>query len=307
MPGTPIDQMMMVNHFSTFQLTMSLLPLLKKTSEELDTDVRIVTEFGCMTPACRLTWWNSRDILGPIAVVFYRLYVCTGILAIDKIDHITHSDILLHLRLAARCRFALPPVPTGIHFSYFGQRSLLSLVNPDAFLTFLISRHSRILIRISVKTNFLIFPNIAVRNRRNSKRSQVTGASDETTSTVSKSGFSKLAILLAMTVLQKKLATTSITVISVHPGYVDTFSDRRSLPRIAKLLIGFFVASPDVGAYNSTFAAASPLIKADPKKYKGAYLNPVGVLKEPGANARREDLQEECYAMTEKYLASLGP
>ena len=109
-----------------------------------------------------------------------------------------------------------------------------------------------------------------------------------------------------MTALQKKLATTSITVISVHPGSVDTVSDRISLPRIASILAGFFIASPDVGAYNSAFAAASPLIKADPKKYKGAYLNPVGVFKEPGANARREDLQDECYETTEKYLASVG-
>ena len=31
------------SHFSTFQLTLSLLPLLKKTAEELDPDVRIVT------------------------------------------------------------------------------------------------------------------------------------------------------------------------------------------------------------------------------------------------------------------------
>ncbi|KIK00400.1 hypothetical protein K443DRAFT_100382 [Laccaria amethystina LaAM-08-1] len=200
-PGTPVDQIMMVNHFSTLQLTLSLLPLLKKTSEELDSDVRIV--------------------------------------AVNSMGH----------RLSRGA-------DSNIQFKTFED------FNKDFS-----------------KDRFPYFSQYC---------------------------FSKLAILLAMTVLQKKLATTPITVISVHPGTVDTFSDRLSLSRIAKFLTGLFIASPDVGAYNSAFAAASPLIKADPRKYKGAYLNPVGVFKEPGANARREDLQEQCYETTEKYLASLG-
>lgn len=201
LPDTSADQIMMVNHFSTLQLTLSLLPLLKKTSEELDPDVRIVT--------------------------------------VNSMGHKLSRG-----------------ADSNIQFKTFED------FNKDFSKDY--------------------FP----------KFSQYC--------------FSKLAILLAMTVLQKKLATTPITVISVHPGAVDTVSDRTSYSRIARFLVGLFLASPDVGAYNSAFAAASPLIKADPKKYKGAYLHPVGVFKEPGANARREDLQEDCYETTEKYLASLG-
>jgi hypothetical protein len=36
------------------------------------------------------------------------------------------------------CRFALPPVPTGMSFSHSGHRSLLSLVNTDSFLSYII-------------------------------------------------------------------------------------------------------------------------------------------------------------------------
>jgi hypothetical protein len=70
--------------------------------------------------------------------------------------------------------------------------------------------------------------------------------------------------------------------------------------------MGLFFKAPEEGAYNSCFAAASPLVRADPAKYKGVYLVPVGKIAEASENARNEDLGNELWATTEKILKELG-
>jgi len=70
--------------------------------------------------------------------------------------------------------------------------------------------------------------------------------------------------------------------------------------------MGLFFVVPEVGAYNSCFAAASPLVRQHPEKYKGAYLVPVGVIEEAGKNAKREDLALELWETTERVLKDLA-
>ena len=67
-----------------------------------------------------------------------------------------------------------------------------------------------------------------------------------------------------------------------------------------------FCDTPEVGAYTSCFAAASPLIRQNPEKYKGAYLFPVGVFTEQGANAKKADLALDLWETTESILKALS-
>ena len=60
--------------------------------------------------------------------------------------------------------------------------------------------------------------------------------------------------------------------------------------------------TPDQGAYNSCFAAASPLVRKSADKYKGAYLMPVGKIVEPAANAKDVEMQNSLWETTENYL-----
>jgi hypothetical protein len=70
--------------------------------------------------------------------------------------------------------------------------------------------------------------------------------------------------------------------------------------------MGLFFVSPEVGAYNTCFAAASPLVRQHPEQYKGAYLVPVGVIEEPEKNAKRNDLALELWETSERVLKDIG-
>ncbi|KAF9016162.1 NAD(P)-binding protein [Hymenopellis radicata] len=100
---------------------------------------------------------------------------------------------------------------------------------------------------------------------------------------------SKLCNVLYMNILQARLDARSIpiTCMSLHPG-------------------GLFLKAPDEGAYTSCFAAASPLIKEDPSKYKGQYLCPVGVISPKSQNGQRTDLGEELWDTTMAFFTNLG-
>lgn len=121
-------------------------------------------------------------------------------------------------------------------------------------------------------------------------------------------GVTKLANVLWMRELQKQLdvSGTAITCMPIHPGEVNTFASRTPFPVIAGILMAIFFAPPEVGAYGPCFAAASPKIRNNPEKYKGAYQTPVGVLTEPGQNAQRDDLAQALWKTTELILKDLG-
>jgi hypothetical protein len=70
--------------------------------------------------------------------------------------------------------------------------------------------------------------------------------------------------------------------------------------------MGLFFMLPEAGAFNSCFAAASPLIRQHPEQFKGAYLVPLGVIEELGKNAKRNDLALELWKTSERILKDIG-
>jgi len=74
------------------------------------------------------------------------------------------------------------------------------------------------------------------------------------------------------------------------------------LNHITGFLMSTFALTPDKGAYNSCFAAASPLVRKSVDQYKGAYLMPVGRIVEPAANGKDVGMQDALWETTEKYL-----
>ncbi|PPQ67330.1 hypothetical protein CVT26_007251 [Gymnopilus dilepis] len=192
-----ITEMMMVNHVGTFQFTKTLLPLLIKTSEEPNSDARIVT-----------------------------------------VSSNAHTS------------------PKSVNF-----RDLSEFKNEYA-------------------KNLL--------------------------PSLSRYSVSKLANVLFSNALQRKLASTSIICISLHPGVVNTSTaSRLPYPRIAGFLMWALFKSPDEGAFNSCFAAASPAVRESADKFKGVYLVPVGKIVDAAPIARKEDVQDDLWQTTEEYLSSL--
>ena len=108
---------------------------------------------------------------------------------------------------------------------------------------------------------------------------------------------SKFANILFSNGLQRRLTAESsdIICISLHPGVVNTSLAGRipfPLNHVAGFLMSTLAFTPDHGAYNSCFAAASPLVRKSADEYKGAYLIPVGKIVEPAANAKDVGMQD---------------
>ncbi|KAF8886522.1 hypothetical protein BD779DRAFT_1673151 [Infundibulicybe gibba] len=118
----------------------------------------------------------------------------------------------------------------------------------------------------------------------------------------------KLANILWSRKLQQQLDAQGIpiTCVSVHPGEVNTFAARTPFPMLAGVLMAIFFLSVEAGAHNPCFAAASPEMKHNPKKYQGKYMEPVGAVVDPSPNAMRDDLADELWASTGKILQDLG-
>ncbi|KAF9057057.1 hypothetical protein BJ165DRAFT_1418204 [Panaeolus papilionaceus] len=192
-----ITDMMMINHIGTYQLTMSLLPLLKKTAELPDSDVRIVTLS------------SSGHAAGPAAN--------------PKLDFTT-----LDVFKESHSKDMLP----------FMSRYFVS----------------------------------------------------------------KLANILFTSALQKRVPE-NIICIAVHPGIVKSnFAKNTKFFAIGQFLASIIGITADQGSYTSCFAAAAPVVRQNPDKYKGKYMIPYGVISQPSANARRTDLEEQLWETTENYL-----
>ncbi|EIW62631.1 NAD-P-binding protein [Trametes versicolor FP-101664 SS1] len=126
--------------------------------------------------------------------------------------------------------------------------------------------------------------------------------------------YSKFANVLYAKQLQRRLDVQGvpITVLSLHPGAVDTEGVRKDpgvtapvLGAFFRLLIGSFFLTASGGAYASSFAAASPIVKAERDKYKGAYLDPPGkIVPAPAPEVESKELAEELWATTETILKS---
>jgi len=126
-------------------------------------------------------------------------------------------------------------------------------------------------------------------------------------------GHSKLANILHVKELQKRFDAegTDIICISLHPGAVYTPGSSGflgSIPFVGKLfqLIGrLFFAAPSQAALTPGFAAASPEVRNEKEKYKGAYLVPVAQVTTPSKSAQNQKLATELYNTTEAVLKEL--
>ncbi|RDX54677.1 NAD-P-binding protein [Lentinus brumalis] len=127
---------------------------------------------------------------------------------------------------------------------------------------------------------------------------------------------SKLAMTLVAKQFQRKFDADGIpvTVLCLHPGtvYSEGLSKDPNLQMpvigtVAKFLIKQTFATPTEGAYCSVFAAASPTVKAEREKYKGAFLMPPGKLSEPPApEVESTELAEEAWNTAETLLKEWG-
>ncbi|KIM36678.1 hypothetical protein M413DRAFT_449022 [Hebeloma cylindrosporum] len=121
----------------------------------------------------------------------------------------------------------------------------------------------------------------------------------------------KLAMILWTKSLQRRLnedISAPITVISVHPGGVDTFTHSWPFPRFFKWLVGLTIASPEVGAYNSVFAAAGSRVAEKKEAYEGAYLEsqPTGRIAVPNKVTLNEQLGNNLWNITDSFLDKIG-
>ncbi|PPR03222.1 hypothetical protein CVT26_008070 [Gymnopilus dilepis] len=127
-------------------------------------------------------------------------------------------------------------------------------------------------------------------------------------------GYSKLANILHIKELQKRLDSDNVDIIciAVHPGAVLTVGAKgfiASVPFLGRLLqaIGFLFFKPwREGAYTSVFAAASEEVRQKKELYKCAYLEPVAKITEPSRSATNDKLATELYETTEEVLKELG-
>lgn len=142
--------------------------------------------------------------------------------------------------------------------------------------------------------------------------------------------YTKLANILHAKELQKRLDADSVPIIvtSLHPGVVwtgESSHGRKSLTTakfscnldgaqvyvktlpLSSLwcaLLRIFTIPAENGAYTSLFAAASPAVRVEPEKYKGAYLVP-GKIGKPSANAQNPQLAKDLWESSEKALAEI--
>lgn len=69
-------------------------------------------------------------------------------------------------------------------------------------------------------------------------------------------------------------------------------------------LMGWYL-SPREGAFNSLYAATSPVIRAERSTYSGAYLNPVGAVAEPGSEAKDPVAAQDLWETSEREVLQM--
>lgn len=119
---------------------------------------------------------------------------------------------------------------------------------------------------------------------------------------------SKLANLLFTKELQSRLdeENNPITCLAVNPGLVDSGAPQKAMPGIAAVIMAWFVRTfgltSEQGSFTSLFAATSPEIKAQPEKWKGAYVEPFNRWTEVGGYGNDKQLAKDLWACSEEVM-----
>ncbi|KAG1856365.1 NAD(P)-binding protein [Suillus subalutaceus] len=114
---------------------------------------------------------------------------------------------------------------------------------------------------------------------------------------------SKLMNMLYAFELQRHLTAVGspITVIALHPGVVNTFSDKPPRSNFK------FIIEPITRVHiPRQFAAASEEVAEQRQKYKGAYLTPVGKANRADEGGKDEGLAKELLNTVDKFLEEKG-
>ncbi|KAG8792833.1 hypothetical protein FRC12_004704 [Ceratobasidium sp. 428] len=127
-------------------------------------------------------------------------------------------------------------------------------------------------------------------------------------------GRSKLANHLFTSELQSRLDAEGSNIIAVclHPGNVTTSAAVNSVGKmpvwslISSSILRLAFVNEAEGARNSVFAATSPVIRAEPDKYKGKYLMPIGKVTTPSKMAQDVRLAKQLWALSEAIIESKG-
>ncbi|KAG8781284.1 hypothetical protein FRC12_022029 [Ceratobasidium sp. 428] len=127
-------------------------------------------------------------------------------------------------------------------------------------------------------------------------------------------GRSKLANHLFASELQSRLEAegSNIIVVCLHPGNVTTSAAVNSVGKmpvwslISSSILRLAFVNEVEGARNSVFAATSPVIRAEPDKYKGKYLMPIGKVTTPSKMALDVKLAKQLWTLSEVIVESKG-
>ena len=107
---------------------------------------------------------------------------------------------------------------------------------------------------------------------------------------------------------------SNIIVVSLYPGGVYTEGLQSTFPgifpgilqKLVAVFIKYTSLSPAEGAYNSTFAAASPLVRQEKEKYNGAYLVPGQKIAKLTGLALDDQLAKDLWELQERILKEEG-
>ena len=92
---------------------------------------------------------------------------------------------------------------------------------------------------------------------------------------------------------------SNIITLSTNPGLVKTEGNLLSWPWMLKPLVLALGSTPSNGAKSALFAASSPAVKNDRKKYIGAYLTADTSVKQTTAQARDMKLAGDLWNLTQ--------
>ncbi|CCM00284.1 uncharacterized protein FIBRA_02314 [Fibroporia radiculosa] len=128
--------------------------------------------------------------------------------------------------------------------------------------------------------------------------------------------YSKLLIMLAAAEQQRRLDDEGvpILVMTTHPGAINSDGAQKWIDSFGPGLLGAIVAffinlvfnTPIKGAYSTVFAAAAPQVRAEPRKYRAAYIKPPSEISPVAERARDPAKGKELWEMTETFLDEIG-